>query len=90
MHSGRSQRDLSTLDHIINFSEKTNWSDFTKKEKKMTENLVLLVGFLYRMCKINLVIKKDNSDALNKINKEEAVLASGEAAEILEKIDKIA
>ncbi len=56
----------------------------------MTENLVLLVGFLYRMCKINLVIKKDNSDALNKINKEEAVLASGEAAEILEKIDKIA
>ena len=48
---------LSILDHIINFEEKTEWLEFSDKEKILTENTVLLVGLLYQMCKIQLVLK---------------------------------
>ncbi len=61
------ERHLSILDHIVNFEEKLQWKDFTAKEKKATENAVLLVGLLYKMCKVNLVEKQDGQE-LNKVN----------------------
>ncbi len=62
------RKRLATLDHVINFSEKYHWSEFTVKEKEMTENTVLLVGLLYKMCRVNLVLK--DQDGLNAVNKE--------------------
>lgn len=62
---------LKTLDFIISFSEKTDWNDFSKKEQKMTENLVLLVGLLYKMCQVKLVLQAEKEDELNTVNKEE-------------------
>lgn len=50
------RKRLSTLDYVVNFSEKKQWYQFTEKEKQMTENAILLVGLLYKMCKTNLVI----------------------------------
>lgn len=65
-------KNLNTLDHIINFSEKRCWNDFSDKEKLTTENTVLLVGLLYKMCQVKLVLKNENENQQNKINKIEA------------------
>ena len=79
------RKHLNTIDHIVNFEEKTNWSDFTEKEKKATENAVLLVGLMYMMCKVTLVLKQDD-DELNKVNKEVIDDAIGDAEEVLKEI----
>lgn len=57
--------------HIVNFEEKHHWSDFTQKEKNATENAVLLVGLLYRMCQVKLVLKSEDEQGLNTVNNEE-------------------
>lgn len=62
------RKRLGILDHIVNYSEKVQWSDFTEKEKLTTENLVLLVGLLHNMCKINLVLKDQDGDGMNTVN----------------------
>lgn len=80
------RKRLDTLDHVVNFSEKTQWSDFTEKEKQMTENCVLLVGLLHKMCKVNLVIKNEQKDSLNTVNKSEINQAVSDAQKILEEI----
>lgn len=58
---------FSQLKHIVD-SGKTDWHDFTEKEKITTENTVLLVGLLFKMCKVNLVIKADKEGEMNTIN----------------------
>lgn len=84
------RRGLSTLEHVIVFSEKTEWSEFTEKEKRMTENTVLLVGLLYKMCKVNLVIKSEQENALNSVNKSEVNEVVSDAKEILNSINVLA
>ena len=84
------RKRLNTLDNIINFSEKTNWNDFTKKEKKMTENLVLLVGLLYKMCKVNLVIKTEDDDELNEVNVKDTKKVIKEAEMVLSDVESVA
>lgn len=49
-------------------SGKTDWNDFTEIERVTTENTVLLVGLLYKMCKVNLVNKAEKEDEMNTIN----------------------
>jgi len=65
---GEYQKRLTVLDHMINFLDKYNWSDFTEREKMMVQNLVLIVGMLNRMCKVNLVIKNEDGEGLNSVN----------------------
>ncbi len=64
------RKRLATLDYVVNFSGKNQWIDFTDKEKKMTENTILLVGLLNKMCKISLVLKSQG-DGLNTVNKKD-------------------
>ena len=59
---------LQILEHIVNYEGKTNWSDFSSKDKLTTENLVLLVGMLYKMCQVQLVLKDDDGDGQNTVN----------------------
>ena len=61
---------LDSLNHIVNVSKKTYWSQFTDNEKRITENTVLLVGLLYKMCQVNLVVKNKNQNAINSVNKD--------------------
>lgn len=84
------RKRLGILDNIVNFSEKTNWTDFTDKEKRMTENLVLLVGLLYKMCKVNLVIKDVDKDGLNEVNKKEANKMCDEAKIFMVEVENAA
>lgn len=60
------------LEHFENLVKTTtNWREFTDRQKIMTENLVLLVGLLNKMCKVKLVLQSENKDELNKVNKAE-------------------
>ena len=56
------------LGEIVEVNHKTDWHDFTNEEKLTTENLVLSVGLLYQMCKVQLVFNSNKKDELNKIN----------------------
>ena len=47
----------------------TNWKAFTRKERLVTENTVLLVGLLYSMCKVELVLQSEKQDGINTINR---------------------
>ncbi len=82
------KKRLTILDQIVNFYEKTEWSEFTDKEKKVTENTVLLVGILYKMCKIRLAYNGEDGDSLNIVNNTEVRFAVLDAKQILEKIQE--
>ncbi len=82
---GQYQKRLEMLDHMITFSGRTDWTDFSESEKKMTENLVLLVGLLYKMCQVKLVLQAEGKNELNSINKEEIDVVIHNAKNILEK-----
>ncbi len=84
------RKRLATLDHVINFEEKVEWSDFTNKEKMLTENIVLLVGLLYKMCKIQLVLKPEKENELNKVNKNEIDKAIVDADKVMAELDHVA
>lgn len=60
---------LNKLNEIV--TQKRDWYSFTKEEKLVTENTVLLVGLLYNMCKVKLVLQTDDENELNKINERE-------------------
>lgn len=81
---------LSILDHIINFEEKMEWSEFSDKEKILTENTVLLVGLLYQMCKIQLVLKAEKEDELNHVNKLAVNQAVSNADQIIKELNYVA
>lgn len=65
------QERLNKLDNITNRDSKINWNKFTDREKNLTENTILLVGMLYKMCQVNLVIKTDDRDGINTVNHDE-------------------
>lgn len=81
---------LSILDHIINFEERTEWSEFLDKEKILTENTVLLVGLLYQMCKIQLVLKTEKEDELNHVNKVAVDQAVSNADQVIKELNYVA
>ena len=63
-------KHLVCLTFIVETNKKTNWNDFTNKEKLLTENTVLLVNLLYNMCKVELVLVSKNKNGQNKVNTE--------------------
>jgi hypothetical protein len=52
----------------------------------LTENTVLLVGLLYKMCNISLVLKDQDGDGLNSVNKEEVESVVKDANKIYNEI----
>ena len=67
-----------------NYDRHKDWYLFILEEKKLTENTVLLVGLLYNMCKVELVLKYNKKDGMNKINKEDIKNSISNAKSILE------
>ena len=63
------RRHLAGLDAIVNLLGKTDWNQFTDQEKQLTENTVLLVALLYKMCRVELVLKSDAPDGINRVNR---------------------
>ena len=75
---------LEKLKNILIYNRKTDWNQFSVEEKLMTKNLVMLVGLLYRMCRIKLVLKSEND--LNTVNKTEVDKNSREVEKALEEV----
>lgn len=76
--------NFNYISQVVNNYNKTDWNEFSDEEKLRTHNTVMLVGLLYKMCQVNLVIKTDNEDGINTINKE----AVNEAIETSNKVLK--
>lgn len=79
-------KHLDSLKRIVITSKHTDWNTFTPEEKTLTENTVLLVGLLYSMCKVQLVLKSENEDDINTINKTEVKESMNNAAAVLREI----
>lgn len=62
---------LQKLEDTVDVKGKRDWQEFTMEEKQDTQNAVLLVGILYKMCKVKLVLKADQEDSLNVVNGED-------------------
>ena len=69
--NGKYLQYLDKMDYIVTMEKKTNWNDFTDEDKIIIQNVVLLVGYLYKMCRTNLVKKETNEDEFNLINSKE-------------------
>lgn len=80
------KKRLSVLDDIINLEGKTEWSEFSEKQKTITENTICLVGLLYQMCKIQLVLKPEKKDELNHVNIEEVDKAISDADKFMKEL----
>ena len=81
---------LVTLSRVVNVSGKTDWFEFTEEEKKLTENTVLLVGMLYKMCKTSIVLKTENSDGFQSLNRSEIDCVVNDASKLVKKIENAA
>lgn len=62
---------LNGLKFMIYNLQKTNWFEYNEIERKNVQNLVLLVGLLYKMCQVKIVEKTDDEDGINIINNQE-------------------
>ena len=69
--NGIYRRHLNALDTIINKDKKTDWLEFTPQERLVTQNTVLLVQLLYKMCQVKMVLKADVEGELNSVNKKD-------------------
>ncbi len=78
--------NLNKISYIVYNLNIVDWNQFTEQEKKTTENLVLLVGLLYKMCQVNLVIKAENENDMNSINKKSVDDAIRNSEQIIEYI----
>jgi len=56
------------VSYTVNSLHKTDWHAFSQEEKIATENSVLLIGLLYKMCQVSLVNKAKYQNDLNSVN----------------------
>ena len=78
--------NLKILKYIVERNGKTDWRAFTAEEKLVTENLVLLVGVLFNMCKVKLVLVNEEEDGINEVNTIEIEKAMKDANKALEMV----
>ena len=71
------------LSEAVNVNRKYDWNDFTTVEKTATQNTVLLVGLLFKMCQVSLV-EKGEEEEINSVN-HEAIEESINNAEVVTK-----
>ena len=84
-------KQLDKMRNIIeSYKEKhVNWQNLSSKEQLVIENMVLIVGVLYNMCKVQLV-QKSNSSEQNVINKTEINKAEKDANDVMSQMNKAA
>lgn len=77
------QRHLEQLGNLVILNGKTDWKTYTDAEKTLTENTALLVGILFKMCKVQLVLASGDAASLNKVNHDEVDKSIHDANEFL-------
>lgn len=83
------QKRMDIMKVVVYVQKRVNWDEFTETEKKITENLILLVGLLYKMCQVKLVLQTEDDSEVNQVNKEEIDKNIGHAEEILSELHGI-
>ena len=78
---------FNVVSYVVNKKNKCDWNAFNREEKLALENTVMLVGLLYKMCQVNLVIKAENENEMNKINKKVVDQTLVDADKVLESIE---
>lgn len=80
------QNHISQMKSIVLTNGKTNWYDFTEQEKMVVENAYKCVAMLYRMCKVQLVLKSDDENEMNTVNNTQIYSAISDSERLLENI----
>ena len=77
------QQHMKLLEYLVVTQGRTEWNTYTKAEKYLTENTVLLVNLLYQMCKVQLVQKIEAEDQINQVNEEAVKQTVNDATAVL-------
>lgn len=56
------EKQMSKMKEIL--SKKTVWGTMSKREQTTIENVILLVGMLFKLCKIELIVKKNKAEII--------------------------
>lgn len=73
---------VAQLEQIVH--QKTNWKKFSLEEKTITQNTILLVGILYKMCQVSLVKKGTGEDEINQVESEKVKGIIAECSQCVE------
>lgn len=76
-------QSFNYVSYAVNILHKTDWNEFSESEKLATQNAVLLVALLYKMCKVSLVKKASTEEEINKVNKEEVEQAISSSEQVI-------
>lgn len=80
---------LDYLRVIIRYGD-VDWRDLNSNEQMCVQNTVLLVGLLYKMCKIKLVKNYESASTLNEVNKIEVNKAISDCNAVLREVHYVA
>lgn len=78
---------LESFEGVVD--KKTDWTLFSQEERILTENLVLLVGLLHKMCKVNIVVKSENDEEPNRVNFSNIDKATKDADKIITELKNV-
>lgn len=82
------EKSFRILFDTVNVKKKYDWIEFTEEEKTATQNTVLLVGLLYKMCQVSLVKKAQGETELNSINRRDVKLSLDESERVIEQFEQ--
>ena len=74
---------LDKMKQMIEVDHRTDWYAYSDEEQTMVENSAILTQLLYSMCKVQLVIKTNDKNGINKVNTEEVIKSQNNADAVL-------
>ena len=75
------------ISYVVNKLHKVDWNEFSEQDKLAVKNTVMLVGLLYKMCKLNLVNKATNENEMNTINKSGINIIKNDSIQVIENLN---
>ncbi len=80
------EQHLQKMKSIILEEGRTDWNAYTPTDKTVIENTVLLVGLLYKMCKVQVVLQPQDGEGINQVNHSDLNQNIADAKSILQKV----
>ena len=77
---------FAIVSNTVNVKNKIYWKDFTQAEKTATQNSVMLVALLYKMCQVKLVKTSEEKGKENTVNHEEINGAIVDSYKVMAKV----
>lgn len=75
------------ISYVVNKLHKVDWNEFSEQDKLAVKNTVMLVGLLYKMCKLNLVNKASNENEMNTINKSGINIIKNDSIQVIDNLN---